>query len=65
MSNALDAYIAALKSQDWLYEYSDDHRAWTAGKDAMHALRAAQRQLDPQGIVWNQYAPRDAQIASK
>jgi hypothetical protein len=59
----LDQYTAALKSQDWFYEYSDDHRAWQAGKDAMEALRLAQRQLDPQALIWNEHAPKECRIS--
>lgn len=61
----LDEYVAALKSQDWSYEYSDDHRAWQAGRDAMHLLRETQRRIDPNGVVWNQHAPRDSRISPK
>lgn len=59
----LDQYTAALKSQDWFYEYSDDYEAWKEGIDAMHKLRAAQRLLDPQGLIWNEHAPKECRIA--
>lgn len=58
----LDQYTAALKAQDWFYEYADDHRAWQAGRAAMEQLRAAQRQLDPQGLIWNQHAPKECRV---
>lgn len=61
----VDEYKAALEKCDWFYEYSDDNRWYERGRDAMKALREAQRRLDPQGILWNSFAPRDYQIASK
>ena len=59
----VDQYIAALKTADWFYEYSDDYDTWRCGLDAIHQLRAAQRQLDPLGVIWNQHAPRDLRIS--
>lgn len=58
----LQAYIAALRSHDWAFEYSDDHRVWRAGKDSLEALREMHRQIDPDGMVWNQFAPEEWQI---
>ncbi len=58
-----DQYITALKTCDWFYAYSDDHRAWKAGEQAMQALRLAQRQLDPQGLYWNEHAPKECRIS--
>lgn len=59
----LDQYIAQLKAHDWFYQYSDDHRVWQAGRDVMEQLRAAQRLLDPQGLIWNEHAPKECRIA--
>jgi len=58
----LAAYISALKSHDWSFEWSDDHRVWRAGKDSLEALRSAQKFIDPDGMVWNQFAPVEWQI---
>ena len=59
----LDQYIAQLKDHDWFYQYSEDHRVWQAGRDVMEQLRAAQRLLDPQGLIWNEHAPKECRIA--
>lgn len=34
-----------IKSHDWYYGYSDDHRAWTRGRDAAQVLRVAHKDL--------------------
>ena len=35
-----------LKQHDWYYGYSDDHRAWTRGRDQAGVLRRAHEELD-------------------
>ena len=35
-----------IKSHDWYYGYSDDHRVWTRGKDASRVLRVTHEELD-------------------
>lgn len=35
-----------LKSHDWYYGYSDDHRVWTRGRDAAARLRRTHEELD-------------------
>ncbi len=35
-----------IKSHDWYYGYSDDHRVWTRGKDAARVLRVTHEELD-------------------
>ena len=50
-------FIAALRAQDWSYEYADDFTAYQAGKAGMERLRALVGQL-PDGVqLWNAYAP--------
>lgn len=58
----LQQYILALKAHDWAFEHSDDHRVWHAGKASLEALREAKRLIDPDGMVWNQFAPPEWQI---
>ncbi len=53
----LKAYLSALQSHDWAFEYSDDSRVWNRGRESLEALREAQRLIDPDGMIWNQYAP--------
>jgi len=56
------AYIAQLRSMDWSYEFSDDRRAYEAGRDSLAQLRAAQPKLDPDALLWNAAAPAEYQI---
>lgn len=51
-------YIAALRRMDWAFEWSDDHRVWTRGRDELTRLRAEQCELDPTGALWLANAPR-------
>lgn len=51
-------YVTALQRMDWSFEWSDDHRAWTRGRDALTRLRAEQAELDPTGELWTLHAPR-------
>lgn len=55
------AYVRALQAHDWGFEFSDDHSRYTAGKEALAQLKLAQREVDPDFSVWNQYAPADQQ----
>jgi hypothetical protein len=57
-----EKYVQLLKSHDWYYDYSDDHRVWRAGSAAYSQLRGMQKNLDPQGEIWNKYAPDDYKI---
>ena len=54
---AMDEYIAKLKSHDWTYDYSDDHRVWQRGVDERNAIRNLQKVIDPDFEVYNKYAP--------
>ena len=50
-------YVQKLKSHDWTYEYSDDHRYWQKGsaeRDELHRLADI---LDPDHKIWNKYDP--------
>jgi hypothetical protein len=50
-----DAYVRAVKAQDWSYEFSDDHGAYHRGRESLAQLRLAQRELDPDFVLWNQH----------
>ena len=56
------AYVKALKAHDWEYEHSDDQHVWKVGREQRAQLRLAQREIDPNGAVWNLYAPAEHQI---
>lgn len=51
----LAAYIVALRAMDWQQEFSDDGRVWRRGQEALQPLRVVQRDLDPDGVLWNLY----------
>lgn len=52
------AYIEALKSHDWSFEYSDDQRVWLKGRQELSQLRQMQHDLDPKYELWNEHAPK-------
>ena len=53
----MDEYIALLQSYDWLYSYTDDHSVWLKGEKQAARLSVLRRELDPQALIWDQYAP--------
>ena len=58
----LDHYIQGLRGMDWEFEFSDDHRVWTNCTEELKALKAARACYDPDGKIWNQYAPPQYQF---
>jgi hypothetical protein len=54
----LEKYVQHLQYHDWYFNYADDHRVWEAGNAAAHKLHDEQKRLDPEFLVWNQYAPK-------
>lgn len=48
-------YVEALRSHDWGYAWSDDHRVLVRGSAERHALRTMAAQLDPDFQLWNQH----------
>ncbi len=55
MHPQIDEYIKLLKQHDWTYDYSDDHRAWTKGKEQRKVLTQMQQVMDPHYKVWNEH----------
>lgn len=56
------AYVAQLQAHDWEHEFSDDQRAWRAGRDSLALLRALQKELDRDGAIWDAHAPERHRI---
>ena len=63
------AYISALRKHDWQWEFSDDTTSphgldvYEAAK-RMHAMLLIERaQTDPDGMIWNVYAPAEFRVA--
>ena len=40
-----------LKSHDWSYEFSDDHRVWKRGTDERNAINQEQKRLISTGLA--------------
>lgn len=53
---ALEAYRKALRSHDWAFDYADDYRAWCRGRDSLARLQAMARTLDPDYVIWREFA---------
>lgn len=53
----IDAYELALGRMDWAYEGTDDHSAWRRGNAELCRLRAERVEIDPNGVLWDKYAP--------
>lgn len=53
----MDEYIKTLKTHDWFYDRSDDHRVWKKGQEVRAQLNRMQKALDPAGLIWNQHCP--------
>lgn len=55
-------YRNALQAHDWFYQYSDDHGVWAKGRSQYKALVEMQKDIDPAGAIWNEYAPQEMKI---
>jgi hypothetical protein len=51
-----------LRSHDWFYEYSDDHRYWRKGHEEWTEIRALRESLATRGVdtddLLEQYRPK-------
>lgn len=59
-----EAYIELLKRHDWEHQHSDDHRAYTRGRDELARLRVLQPVVDPDGALWNAAAPEAHRVVA-
>ena len=63
MNTALTDFESKLRSHDWTYQYSDDHRVWRQGQAEREAIAAQLTQLKSQGLaaeaeaLYRQYSP--------
>jgi len=59
-----------VKSHDWYYQYSDDHRMWVRGKDQRHVIDNMMKELFAEGLeaeaveIYNANCPDDYRIKS-
>ena len=58
-----ERYIELLKTHDWYYQYSDDHRVWTKYQGHYNSIRYMQKSVDPDYRIWNEIAPSDFKIS--
>jgi hypothetical protein len=57
----MNEYITLLQSHDWYYSYSDDYNAWSHGRKEKDRLISLKAEIDPLGLIWNQYCPNEFQ----
>lgn len=50
-------YVSLLLTHDWDYEWCDDYRVWTRGKEQRQRLMQLMAAIDPQGRLWAIHAP--------
>lgn len=62
MSPEEEKYRKLLRSHDWYYDYSDDHRVWKRGVEERDTLNGMRRQIDPEGTIWNEIAPDNYKV---
>lgn len=55
----LAAYEEALSKFDWRFEASDDHGFWKRANTELCRLRTERAAIDPQGVVWDTWAPEE------
>lgn len=54
-----------LKTHDWFYDYSDDHRVWDEGRKQAFAIRVARTNLENEGLkaeadeLFSKYQPNN------
>jgi hypothetical protein len=46
----LEEFEQLLKAHDWTYNYSDDHRAWTKGREQANKIANARKLLEENGL---------------
>ncbi|GLR26535.1 hypothetical protein [Limnobacter litoralis] len=54
-----EQYIAALRSFDWSFEYTEDQRVYKRAQAELARLRQMQVHLDPTGEIWMAQKPAD------
>lgn len=55
-------YTDALRKFDWSFEFSDDHWHYRKCHHELAELRDLQKSVDPDGSLWNQYAPKGYRV---
>lgn len=58
-------YAQDLQRADFAFEWTDDGSRFRAGKAEVERLRTEQAAVDPNHILWNQFAHRDFFIVPK
>ena len=50
-------YRRLLKQHDWTYDFSEDPKIYTRGREQRNTLSLLRLQLDPNADIWDEYAP--------
>tara|TARA_B000000475_G_C15765412_1_gene352945 strand:+ start:167 stop:628 length:462 start_codon:yes stop_codon:yes gene_type:complete len=66
-----EEFTNALKSHDWLFDFSDDHSVWTRGRDEKASLVAMGKQLVSSeemtsgqvANLWNEFSPERFRVS--
>jgi hypothetical protein len=56
-AEGLRDYRHLLRTHDWWYDFSDDHRVWQEGSRSRNELNKLQEVLDPDFKIWDDIAP--------
>lgn len=59
------AYQDLLKRHDWLFAYSDDSRAYNAGREQRKELEMIRREIDPDYQIWNEFCHAECKNGAK
>ena len=58
LETLIEEYKRLLSNHDWSYEFSDDYRVWKRGLAEREKLNKMAKVVDPDGSIWNEYAPK-------
>lgn len=58
----INMYKQLLKNHDWHFEWSDDSTVYRHGREERKRITDLAHALDPDGVIWNQYAPKCYQV---
>lgn len=47
--STLSSFARMLRTHDWYYDYSDDHRAWCKGRDNWNRIQQTKAKINEMG----------------
>lgn len=57
METTIEEYRELLRRHDWTYEFSEMSSVFRRGIEQRRQLESLQEKLDPEYVIWNQFAP--------